>query len=131
MIEFIKAKKNLSFSLLLSILFFLRKGIQYSLIGSYAPLLVVVGLIALLAISLQVRKTYFVLVVRVWAIALIIWSLIRIIISIIHLTVRPFDGSFHMSQQLGAYGLILSVLMLAIGVVMFRSSNKKRLKNWL
>lgn len=131
MIEFIRVNKNLSLSLLLSILFFLRKGIQYWTIGSFIPLLIIIGLIVLLAISIQIGKNSFILIVRIWAFTLIVWSIIRILISIIHITIKPFDGSFHLAQQFGGYTLIFSILMLVLGILIFRSSNKKRIKDWL
>lgn len=126
--EFIRANKNLSLFLLLSVLFFLRKGIQYSAIGSFIPLLIIIGLILLLAISIQKGKNSFILIVRIWAITLIIWSVIRILISMIHITIKPFDGSFHLAHQFSGYTLIFSILMLALGILMFRSLNKKRIK---
>lgn len=127
MIEFFRANKNLSFTLLVSTLFFLRKGIQYLAIGSYIPLLIIISLIVLLAISVQKRKSFFCFIVKIWATILIIWSVIRLLISIIHITIKPFDGSFHLAQQFNGYNLIVSVLMLVVGIYMFRSLNKKRI----
>ena len=131
MIEFFRLNKNLSLSLLLSILFFLRKGIQYSIIGSYIPLLIIISLIILLGITIQTKRKPFIFIVRIWAIILVIWALIRLLISIIHITIQPFDGSFHLAQQFNIYSLSLSIVMLVLGIVMFRSLNKKRIKDWL
>lgn len=131
MTEFIKANKKLSLSLVLSILFFLRKGIHYSTIGNFMPLFIIIGLIVFLVISILLGKKIFILSARIWAIILIIWSLIRLLISIIHITVKPFEGSLHLAQQFSAYTLILSVLMLVLGIIMFRSLSKKRIKGWL
>jgi len=128
MIEFFKINKKLSFTLLLSILFFLRKGIQYASIGNYIPLLIIATLMALLVISIQKRKASFI-IVKIWAIILIIWTLIRLLISMVHNIVIPFDGSFHMTQQFSGYSFIVSTLMLIIGISMFRSVNKKRIKD--
>ncbi|MFK8164825.1 MAG: hypothetical protein AB8H12_20435 [Lewinella sp.] len=62
--------------------------------------------------------------------ALFIWSLVRIVISSVHLTLKPFDGSYHLAQQFNVSALILSILMLALSITMFRGTNKKRLKDW-
>jgi len=128
MINFIKANSTLSLTLLVSILFFLRKGIQYSAIGSHVPLFIIVGVISLLAISLRAGKSYFIILLKTWSVALIIWSLVRIVISTVHLTLQPFDGSNHLTQQFSIYALIISILMLVLSIAMFRSSNKKKLK---
>lgn len=130
MIEFIKRNQQLSLSLLFSILFFLRKGIQYSAIGSFVPLLLIVGLFILLVVSLKLGKNAFVWTVRIWAIILFFWSIVRIFISIVHLAVKPFEGSFHLAQQFSAYGLVFSVLMLVLAIGLFRSLKKKRIKAW-
>ncbi len=131
MIEFIRVNKNLSLTLLLSILFFLRKGIQYSLIGNVIPLLIIIGFIILLTTSVQKSRTAFILIARIWAIILIILSTIRLLISIIHLTIKPFDNSFHMTHQFSGYSIILSILMLILGILMLRGLSKKRIKDWL
>ena len=131
MIKFIRVNKNLSLTLLLSIVFFLRKGIQYSVIGSIIPLVIIIGFIILLMISVQKKKATFILIARIWAIILVIWSAIRFLISIIHLTIKPFDNSFHMTHQFSRYSIILSILMLTLGVLILRGLNKKRIKNWL
>lgn len=127
MIEFFKTNNKLSICLLLSILFFLRKGVQYLVIGSFVPLLIIIGLIIAFALSLQ-KGTFFIVLVKIWSFILIIWALVRILISTIHFTLQPFDGSFHMTQQFNTYNLVLSILMLVLGILMFRSINKKRLK---
>ncbi|MFK8058070.1 MAG: hypothetical protein AB8F78_18225 [Saprospiraceae bacterium] len=127
MIEFIKANKVLTLSLLLSIGFFLRKGIQYGSIGSFVPLFIVMGLIALLACCIRIGLSSFALLVKSWAVALIAWSCSRLVISGVHLSAKPFDGSFHMTQQFGIASLVLTVAMLSIGVLIFSRSSKKSL----
>ena len=128
MIERIRANKVLSFSLLLSVLFFLRKGWQYAAIGNYAPLLFVVGLVVLLMFSGRLGKAYFRVAVRVWAVVLILWAVVRIVISVMHLFVQPFDGSYHLTTQFNGYNLLLSALVLILGVLSFRAANKKRMR---
>lgn len=127
MIDFIKMHKQLSIVLLLSIFFFLRKGVQYATIGSYAPLLIVIGLMLLLSASAVIGSAAFRFTVRMWAILLLIWSMARISISAIHLSVRPFDDSWHMTHQFSFYELIFSFLILILGVIVFRNSNRTRL----
>lgn len=126
MIEYITSNKNLAVSLLLSALFFLGKGIQYAVIGSFIPLVIIISFLVLLALSLRERKKGDTLILRVWAILLIIWSILRIVISIIHNTIRPFDGSLHLTQQFSITTMILSILMLILGTFMFRSLNKTK-----
>lgn len=129
MIDFIKMNRHLSIALSLTILFFLRKGIQYAIVGGYIPLLIIIGLVILIGASLQLGNATFRIVLRVWAILLVMWSVARIIISAIHLTVRPFDDSWHMTHQSGFYALVLSFIMLVLGVYIFRNSNRKRMKS--
>lgn len=131
MIKFFKAQKYLSLYLSLSILFFLRKGIQYAAIGSYIPLLIIVGFILVFTLSPQKERVYFIRITKIWAILIIIWSTIRLFISIVHLTIKPFDGSFHLSQQFNSYNLMLSIVMLIFGIFIFKSLNKKKLKDGL
>jgi len=127
MIDFLKANSKLSLYLSVTLLFFIRKGIQYFMIGSYFPLLIIVSLIILLAVSLKVKVIVFVFFVRIWSIILIVWALIRILISIVNNTIKPFDGSWHLAQQFNIYSLLLSIVILWISVMMYRSLNKKRL----
>jgi len=131
MIDFLKLNKTLSLTLLVSILFFLKKGIAYAVIGSFVPLWVITSIIVLLALSIQKRKKFFIIILRTWAIVLIIWAITRTLISIIHLTIKPFDGSYHTTQQLGSNSLFLSIVMMVLGILMFRNSNKKRIKDLL
>ena len=131
MINFLRANKNLSLAFFPSILFFLNKGIQYFLIGSYTPLLIIISIIVLLAISMKTGKKVFFVIIRIWAITLVVWSAVRILISVIHITIKPFEGSFHLANQFSSHSLVLSIVMLALGILMFRSSNKKRIKDSL
>jgi len=108
MINLLKHNRLLTVALLLSLLFFIRKGVQYFIIGSNIPLLIIVGLIAVLLIGAQRSIKSTVYIMRIWAVLIILWSLARIFISGVHLTVFPFDEAFHLSNQFGLNGIVLS-----------------------
>ena len=74
MTDLIKKHKLLFIPLFLSILFFLRKGMQYAFIGSYLPMVVIGTVSVLLAWGLNKRKKSFLLFTKIWALLLLVWS---------------------------------------------------------
>ena len=128
MINLLKHNRLLTVALLLSLLFFIRKGVQYFIIGSNIPLLIIVGLIAVLLIGAQRSIKSTVYIMRIWAVLIILWSLARIFISGVHLTVFPFDEAFHLSNQFGLNGIVLSGVMLTIGIIILKSLKMEKIQ---
>ncbi len=104
----------------LSLLFFLRKGIQYAVLGSYAPLGFVLLFTLLLGFSLNSSPRIFHLSARIWGILLIAWAVIRLFFSVVTLTVKPLN-EYHLSQQFGVAGMGLSIGVLILGIWLLRS----------
>ncbi|MEM1338544.1 MAG: hypothetical protein AAGF96_12365 [Bacteroidota bacterium] len=129
MIKAIRSNSFLFIPLLLSLLFFLRKGIQYAILGSYIPLLVIALFVVLMSITIRANATLFLYLSRIWAGVLIVWSLIRIGIAVVNYATTTFD-EYHLSNQFGTSGILISALMLAIGITMIRNARTKRIKAW-
>ncbi|MEL7124008.1 MAG: hypothetical protein AAFO07_31510, partial [Bacteroidota bacterium] len=91
MIEAIRNNKYLFVPLILSLLFFLRKGIQYAIIGSYIPLLISVLVLLPMSLTIWNRKKLFLLLSKVWAIIIILWSIVRLFISVVNFATNTFD----------------------------------------
>lgn len=109
--------------LVLSLLFFLRKGIQYAFIGSYFPMSIILVVLTFLVWSKSKSLTYHKRIIRLWSILLIIWSLFRILMTLIIWFFKSINES-HIYEQLGIIGFSLSLLMLYFGVYLFRNSTK-------
>lgn len=128
MTDLIKKHKLLFIPLFLSILLFLRKGMQYAFIGSYLPMGVIGTVSILLAWGLNKRKKSFLLFTKVWALLLLVWSAIRICFSVIQLSVKPLRN-YHIAQHFGYYGLLFSILILIVGILILRNARSKQIKH--
>jgi len=122
MIEIYRNSKILYLSTGLSLLFFLRKGFQYAIIGSYIPLVLVLFLVLLVSISLRSNKKKLFFRLKIWSILIITWSIIRLLISTMRYTTDVFD-EYHQTSQFGLSGIALSAIMLIMGVLIFRTSS--------
>lgn len=130
MIEAIKRNRFLFIPLIISLLFFLRKGIQFAWLGSYVPL----GFLALFLIPLVAtvgsNERLFLRISKIWALVIMVWGIVRIFISVVNYAFPTFD-EYHLSSQLGLYGMGLSVLMLGVGIMIMRYGKRKRATAWL
>ena len=114
--------KSFNLALILSQLFFLRKGIQYMAIGSIIPMLL--GICLLLPLLLFKRHSnVFLAYSRIWSIIIMFWSSIRILFSIMNAVTDMFD-EYHSQSQFGTIGVLISLFMLFLGLVIFRNSKK-------
>ena len=71
----------------LSILAFIGKGVMYVLIGSYIPMILSLLVLGVFLISRK-RNKLLLISIKFWAIALIIWSLLRILIGSLNFFVK-------------------------------------------
>lgn len=121
-------KNRLLFTLLiLTYYFFFRKGMQYAFIGSYLPFVIIVGFSILFAWSIKKRKKSFLLVTKIWAIFLFIWSSARLLISLVHLLIKPFEVN-HLSNQFGLLSSLFSLCMIAAGIIILRKVKSPQVK---
>lgn len=120
MIDQISKNQGFYIPFALSILFFLRKGVQYAIIGSFIPLVFILTMIMLIAlIFISEKKKPIKLISRTWAIIIMIWSIIRILLSIAQLTLKSLN-EYHLSNQFGFWGMALSISMLSVSILMMR-----------
>ena len=112
--------------LVISLLSFLIKGIQYAVLGSYVPILLSLFALTLLYFNRTKKKTLNILV-KVWALLVIIWSILRLLISILDKYGKELMEN-HLQENLGTIGLIISVTFLYIGIFLFRKKNRI---NWM
>ncbi|WP_400079739.1 hypothetical protein [Winogradskyella sp. R77965] len=104
-----------------SLLFFLRKGIQYAFIGSYVPIIIILIVISLLVCSKVKSLKFHKKAIKLWSVLLIIWSIFRILMTIIILFLKSINES-HIYEQLGVFGFLLSLIIMFIGVYLYRKS---------
>lgn len=114
------------FILSLSILSFIAKGIMYMTIGSYVPIFLSVLVLGVFIITRK-RPKLLILSIKFWAISLIIWAVLRIVIGIIDFFVKPLTEN-HLHQQLGIAGMIISLIFLGVGFYLLKGKNRI---NWL
>ena len=111
----------LMISLIGSMLFFLAKGIQYSFLDRHIPLMVLAAFLLPLLISLRHQGRPMIWACRAWAIYLILWSVVRLFISAVSNITQTFD-EYHLIHQLGFSGVLLSLLMMTLGIMIWRST---------
>lgn len=122
----IPVPKKLWIPLMISLLFFMRKGLQYIVIGSYVPMLLIAIIILLMVLSLQKNSIKsFRMIVKIWGILLIIWATVRILLTVINFSMKPLS-EYHINYQLGVGGSILSCIGLWIGIHLLINIKKKK-----
>jgi len=119
----IKNHKTYFIVLLFSVLFFIRKAIQYALLESYIPTLIILVIFGLISLSLLLKKKVK-QTLRFWSILLIIWGTIRILLFLANTFLKEISESHIYRQLFGFTGVIISILFLFIGVFLFRNSKK-------
>ncbi|MEC7753376.1 MULTISPECIES: hypothetical protein [unclassified Roseivirga] len=122
-IEDFKAHSLPGLALLLTLLFFAYRGVTYAWLGSWLPLALVALVIFLLFFSLQKSAKGFGRALRFWAVLLIIWSSIRLLLSTVNQFLKPVPEA-HIAEQLGFLGALTSLLFLFSGIILYRSSSR-------
>jgi len=121
----IAASKLMYGFLTVSLVYFLYKGFQYALLGSYVPLLFI-GVIGLILVWSFIKsdKAHR-RALRFWAILLLIWAIVRLLLGLF----LVFDTSLtesHLREQFGVISNVISVLMLIIGIRIFMKVKVKK-----
>jgi len=119
--DILKKNKTFFIPLILSLTFFLRKGIQYVIIGNPIPLLIITLFLVLLFMNFNNNKSRFLYISRIWAIVIIIWSVVRILFAIMNFATDVFD-EYHTQTQFGVFGILLSISLLLMSIFIFKNS---------
>ena len=99
-------------------------GLVYLMIGSFIPIILISVIVILFVISSHKSKKSFKRVIGFWAVLLILWSSVRILLSLTNQFVKQIPES-HVSEQLGIFGFILSLLFFSGAIYLWRF--KKRI----
>lgn len=121
MIKVISDNRSLYLPLLCSLLFFTRKGIQYLLLGNYIPMLFVSAFTLGILLAFQRSERILRVLLKVWAIIIILWSVVRIFIAVVNLVSDTFD-EYHLVSQFSLLGIALSIVMLALGIMILKNA---------
>lgn len=103
----------------LTLLYFLYKGLSYAFIGSYIPLLLVVVILCLFVFSSYKSEKAFRRAISLWAILVIIWSCVRLLLTLVNQFLKPIPEA-HVDGQLGIFGSLFSLLFLIGGIYLLR-----------
>lgn len=109
--------------LALSLGFFLIKGINYLFIGSIFPLLIALFILIIIAISFRSSEKKFRRSIQFWAILLILWASVRVLLGVINAFIKPMHES-HINEQMGIVGTLISLSGLFIGVYLIKKVKK-------
>ncbi|TMM57360.1 hypothetical protein FEE95_12815 [Maribacter algarum] len=121
------ASSKVLYSLLgLSVLFFLVKGVTYASIGSYVPILFITIAIIILGWSFTRCNKVHRHIIRFWAILIILWASIRLVLWIV-LEIDTTLTESHLREQFGIVQNIISLLMLLIGIKIIREVKQRKL----
>ncbi len=110
-------------TLLFSLLFFLRKAIQYVLLKSYVTAFIILLIFSIIGIRLVLKKKVK-LTLRFWSILLIIWASVRILLFLANSFLKEISESHLYHQLFDTKGVIISASFLVAGVFLFRNSNR-------
>lgn len=105
--------------LALTLLFFLYKGLTYAFIGSYVPLGFIGAIVIFLLLASRRSKKAFKRMLGIWAILLMVWSVVRLLLILVNLFIKPIPES-HVSEQLDVLGGLISVLFLLGAIYLLR-----------
>ncbi len=109
--------------LALTLFFFLYKGLTYAWIGSYVPLGFIGAIVIFLLLASRRSKKAFKRMLGVWAILLMLWSMVRLLLILVNLFIKPIPES-HVSEHLDVFGGFLSVLFLLGAIYIWRYRKK-------
>lgn len=124
-IKNIKTNRLFLLSLVVSVLFFLAKGIQYVAIGSYVPLVFIFSVLIGFYLSYNKSVKAFGRMTSFWAVLIIVWALVRLIFWI-YLEIDNNLTESHLREQFGLWENLLSIIMLVIGVVLIRQFKQQK-----
>ena len=120
-----KSNLFLPFLLIFSLLFFLIKGINYAIIGSWLPLYVALFFSTLIGLGYFYSMKLFRWAIFFWAIFLTIWSFILMAMEVA-LQFSPKVTESHVRDQFTILFNLLIVLFFTTGISIFRTLRKSR-----
>lgn len=106
-----------------SLFFFFYKGFSYLVIGSYVPLILISAIMALFIFSSRKSEKSFRKTIGLWAILVIIWSSIRLLLGLVNQFIKPVPES-HVAEQFGLFGSLFSLLFLFGAIYLWRYKNR-------
>lgn len=109
-----------------SLILFAKKGIEYAILGSFIPLILSIVFIAIVCLMKKSRKKTN-MVLKLWAILLLVWSFSRIIIGLADTFLKELTEN-QIQQNMGIFGYIISILFIYIGTFLLNKNNRN---NWL
>ncbi|MAP54509.1 hypothetical protein [Altibacter sp.] len=114
-------KRNTIFSviLILSLAYFFYKGIWYLLLGSYVPFILIALILSLLVWSSRKSAKAFRIVIATWSILVLLWSTVRLLLSLTHQFIKPVPEG-HVAGQVGVLGTIHSLLFLLGAIYLWK-----------
>lgn len=106
----------------LSFLYLLYNAIVYASIGSLLPITVVGTLIMLFVLGLIFKnKKLQKYGARIWALYMIIWATVRLIMPIL-LAFSPMVTESHIRDQFGIVQIMISIAFFIGGILLFRKA---------
>lgn len=109
-----------------SLCYFLIKGIQYLIIGSYVPMLFILFALGALSWSYNKSGKTHRRALRFWAIVILLWAGVRILLWG-YLQIDTKFTESHLREQFSLFQNAISILMLFIGIQILKKT--KHLKN--
>lgn len=124
-INHISQFKTLYLPVLVSLAFFFFKGIDYALLGSYVPLIFISVILTLFYLSFSKSIKAHRRVLKFWAVLLLVWASVRIGLRL-YLYFDTDLTESHLREQFGLLQNIISVVMLVIGIGIFKQLKKNK-----
>ena len=119
-IKNIQAHKSFVIPLVVTLMFFIVKGIQYAVIGSYVPIAFILVIAFVLYISYKTSAKAFRRMLRFWVFLIILWSVARLFFWV-YLEIDTKLTESHLREQFGVFQNILTLGMLVSGILLLKS----------
>jgi len=99
----------------ISLLYFIIKGLDYAIIGSYIPLIFILFWIILIIWSFSFKQKHHLRVLKYWIIMVLIWAVARIgVWIIIHIDTGLTES--HLREQFNIFQNCITIVMLVIAI---------------
>lgn len=103
----------------ISTLYFIIKGLDYAIIGSYIPLIFIAFWVILFFLSFNFKQKNHLRILKYWTILVLIWAIARIgVWIIIHVDTNLTES--HLREQFNIFQNCITVAMLVIAVYLFK-----------
>ncbi len=126
--DFIARNRLLIALLMLSVLFFIVKGVRYAIIESYVPIIFIASFILLFIIAFKNGYKSLRRMLRVWGVFLLIWAGAVVFVEVAF-TLTPSMTEAHIREQFNLLQNLYVALFLFTGIYLLKQAKHISITN--